>query len=174
MLSLTSLAGWEESVLASIAGATGTPDERDSQIERSGLYGEYPAIVNAYIEHFSNPDSALEALKRAYFLVWRSAMAAPSETGILPFRTERSASSSTSSMRGPAATRRMTSCAGCSGTTTSAVLPCSSCTARARASSVSPRAQRMMTGAAPHQPPLRCPRRGQMGRYWTSLLANSH
>lgn len=84
MLSLTSLAGWEESVLASIAGATGTLDERDSQIERSGLYGEYPAIVNAYIEHFSDPESALEALKRAYFLVWRSAMAAPSETGIPP------------------------------------------------------------------------------------------
>jgi hypothetical protein len=84
MLSLNSLAGWEESVLASIAGARGTLDERDSQIERSGLYGEYPAIVNAYIEHFSDPDSALEALKRAYFLVWRSAMAAPSETGIPP------------------------------------------------------------------------------------------
>jgi len=84
MLGLTSLAGWEESVLASIAGARGTLDERDSQIERSGLYGEYPAIVNAYIEHFSDPDSALEALKRAYFLVWRSAMAPPSETGIPP------------------------------------------------------------------------------------------
>ncbi|HEX7979770.1 MAG TPA: hypothetical protein VF461_14280 [Gemmatimonadaceae bacterium] len=84
MLSLNSLAGWEESVMASIAGATGTPDQRDSQIERSGLYGEYPAIVNTYIEHFSDPDTALEALKRAYFLVWRSAMAAPSETGIPP------------------------------------------------------------------------------------------
>jgi hypothetical protein len=84
MLSLASLSGWEESVLASISGATGTHDERDSQIERSGLYGEYPAIVNAYIEHFSDPDSALEALKRAYFLVWRSAMAAPTETGIPP------------------------------------------------------------------------------------------
>lgn len=84
MLSLASLAGWEEAVLASIAGATGTPDERDSQIERSGLYGEYPAIVNAYIEHFSDPDTALEALKRAYFLVWRSAMATPSETGMAP------------------------------------------------------------------------------------------
>jgi hypothetical protein len=84
MLSLNSLAGWEESVLASIAGATGTPDQRDSQIERSGLYGEYPAIVNTYIEHFSDPETALEALKRAYFLVWRSAMAPPSETGIPP------------------------------------------------------------------------------------------
>src|SRR5829696_7513442 len=82
MLGLSTLAGWEDAVLASVSGASGTPDERDAQIERSGLYGEYPAIVNAYIEHFSDPDTALEALKRAYFLVWRSAMATPAESGI--------------------------------------------------------------------------------------------
>lgn len=82
MLALSTLAGWEDAVLASVRGASGTPDERDAQIERSGLYGEYPAIVNAYIEHFSNPDSALEALKRSYFLVWRGAMATPAESGI--------------------------------------------------------------------------------------------
>ena len=82
MLGLSTLAGWEDAVLASVRGATGTPDERDAQIERSGLYGEYPAIVNAYVEHFSYPDSALEALKRAYFLVWRGAMATPAESGI--------------------------------------------------------------------------------------------
>ena len=40
--------------------------------------------MNAYVEHFSDPDSAIEALKRAYFLVWRSAMATPAETGIAP------------------------------------------------------------------------------------------
>ena len=84
MLSLASLAGWEDAVLASVRGASGTPEERDAQIERSGLYGEYPAIVNAYVEHFSSADSALEALKRAFFLVWRSAMATPAESGIAP------------------------------------------------------------------------------------------
>ena len=84
MLSLSSLAGWEDAVLASIAGATGTLEERDSQIERSGLFGEYPAIVNAYIELFSDPDSALEAVKRAYFLVWLSAMALPADSGVPP------------------------------------------------------------------------------------------
>lgn len=82
MLALPSLAGWEDAVLASIRGATGTPDERDAQIERSGLYGEYPAIVNAYIEHFGDAESGLEALKRAYFLVWRGAMATPADSGI--------------------------------------------------------------------------------------------
>jgi hypothetical protein len=82
MLGLGTLSGWEDAVLASVRGATGTPDERDAQIERSGLYGEYPAIVGAYVEHFAEADSALEALKRAYFLVWRGAMATPAESGI--------------------------------------------------------------------------------------------
>ena len=91
MLSLSSLAGWEDAVLASLGGASGTPDERDRQLERSGLYGEYPAIVRAYIEHFSDEVTAAEASKRAVFLVWRAAMALPVETGIaaLPDGTSR-------------------------------------------------------------------------------------
>jgi hypothetical protein len=82
MLSLSSLSGWEDAVLASVRGASGTLEQRDAQIERSGLYGEYPAIVSAYVEHFADADSALEALKRAYFLVWRGAMATPADSGI--------------------------------------------------------------------------------------------
>jgi hypothetical protein len=91
MLSLSSLAGWEEAVLASIRGASGSLEERDRQIERSGLYGEYPAIVRAYLELRDDEESALEATKRAVFLVWRSAMAPPVETGIgsLPDGTSR-------------------------------------------------------------------------------------
>lgn len=92
MLSLTSLAGWEEAVLASLRGASGTLEERDRQIERSGLFGEYPAILSAYVELFADRESALEALKRALFLVWHSAIAAPATTGIasLPEATARS------------------------------------------------------------------------------------
>ena len=82
MLSLSSLAGWEEAVLASIGAAAGTPEERYRQIERSGMFGEYPAILGAYIELFDDQDSALEALKRALFLVWRSALFSPDVTGI--------------------------------------------------------------------------------------------
>ena len=84
MLSLDSLAGWEDAVLASIDGARGTPDVRDRQIERSGLYGEYPAIVRAYEELFADPESAPEAIKRAVFLVWRGALELPVRTGISP------------------------------------------------------------------------------------------
>jgi hypothetical protein len=91
VLSLSSLAGWEDAVLASIRGATGTPEEQDRQIERSGLYGEYPAIVRAYLELFADPESATEAIKRAVFLVWHGAMVPPSSTGIaaLPDGTSR-------------------------------------------------------------------------------------
>lgn len=84
MLSLSSIAGWEEAVLASVGGARGSVEERDRQIERSGLYGEYPAIVNAYVDLFTDEESAPEALKRAIFLVWRSAVEAPALTGVPP------------------------------------------------------------------------------------------
>ena len=91
MLSLSSLAGWEEAVLASIGAAAGSPESRYAQIERSGMFGEYPAIVNAYVELLDDEDSAPEALKRALFLVWRSAMFSPDATGIaaLPESTSR-------------------------------------------------------------------------------------
>lgn len=82
MLSLTSLAGWEDAVLASLRGASGTLEERDRQIERSGLFGEYPAILGAYVELFADPEAEPEAVKRAVFLVWRAAMAPSAETGI--------------------------------------------------------------------------------------------
>ena len=71
-------------MLASIAGAQGTIEERDRQIERSGVYGEYPAIVRAYEELFADPESAGEAIKRASFLVWRGAVAVPALSGIAP------------------------------------------------------------------------------------------
>ncbi|MEO8337218.1 MAG: hypothetical protein ABI664_19735 [bacterium] len=84
MLSLKSLAGWEDAVLASISGASGTIDERDRQIERSGVYGEYPAIVRAYEELFADEEQSGEALKRAVFLVWQGAMELPANTAIAP------------------------------------------------------------------------------------------
>jgi len=91
MLSLSSLAGWEDAVLASIGGAAGAPEARYAQIERSGMFGEYPAIVNAYMELYDDPESALEAVKRTLFLVWRGAMFSPDVTGIaaMPESTSR-------------------------------------------------------------------------------------
>jgi hypothetical protein len=84
MLSLTAIGNWELAVLASIAGATGTIEERDAQITRSGLYAEYPAIFAAYLELvLDGADAeALEALKRAVFIAWYGFYAAPTSSGI--------------------------------------------------------------------------------------------
>ena len=84
-LGLEALASWEDAVLASIRGAAGTPDERDAQITRSGMYAEYPAILGAYLELLEGSDNEavrLEALKRAVFLVWYSFAAACVDSGI--------------------------------------------------------------------------------------------
>ena len=82
MPSLEAIAGWEDAVAASLAGATGTLEERDLQVTRSGLYAEYPAIVRSYIEHFGDERDGPEALKRAVFLVWYGTAAPAPLTGI--------------------------------------------------------------------------------------------
>ena len=84
MHSLSALAGWEEAILASLRGAHGTIEEKDDQIRRSGLYGEYPAVLRSYIDHLPY-DQAPEALKRAVFLVWLAALEPPPFSGIAEF-----------------------------------------------------------------------------------------
>ncbi|HXT15683.1 MAG TPA: hypothetical protein VN706_08640 [Gemmatimonadaceae bacterium] len=84
-MNLSALAHWESAVLASIVGASGTIDERDAQITRSGMYAEYPAIFRSYVElarDSADPAIALEALKRAVFVAWASFGALPVDTGI--------------------------------------------------------------------------------------------
>ncbi len=71
------------SVLASIRGASGTIDERDAQITRSGMYAEYPAIIRGYLEREGGDEAeALEALKRLVFLVWYAFTVPSTESGI--------------------------------------------------------------------------------------------
>lgn len=83
MLSLDALANWEAAVLARISGASGTPDERDAQITRAGLYAEYPAIIRAYFEVGGpEPETGLEVTKRTLFLIWHSFKVLPVDSGI--------------------------------------------------------------------------------------------
>lgn len=85
MLSLAALANWETAVLASIRGATGSVEQKDAQITRSGMYAEYPAIFRTYIDlaqSADDPATRLEALKRAIFLAWYSVNALPVVSGI--------------------------------------------------------------------------------------------
>jgi hypothetical protein len=84
-LSLDALGYWELMVLTGVRRASGSFDERDAQITRSGLYGEYPAIVSAYVEVATladNESTRLEALKRAVFLAWYACTAPSVESGI--------------------------------------------------------------------------------------------
>jgi len=82
-LSLDALANWEAAVLARISGARGTPDERDAQITRAGLYAEYPAIIRAYFEvDGPQPETDLEVTKRTLFLIWHSFKVLPVDSGI--------------------------------------------------------------------------------------------
>jgi len=73
-LHLDAISGWEAAILASIAGASGTLEERDAQIERSGFYGEYPAVLRAYLALLDDVGARLEAIKRALFIVWCGAV----------------------------------------------------------------------------------------------------
>ncbi|NUO63194.1 MAG: hypothetical protein HOQ11_17285 [Gemmatimonadaceae bacterium] len=85
MLTLQALANWEAAVLASLKGATGTVEERDAQITRSGLYAEYPAIFATYNDiarDADDPATALEALKRAVFIAWYGFTEPPVQSGI--------------------------------------------------------------------------------------------
>ena len=71
MITLRELAAWEDRVAQAVARATGAVEERDRQLEQAGVYGEYPAIFAAYLA-LGTPESpeGLEALRRATFLAW--------------------------------------------------------------------------------------------------------
>jgi hypothetical protein len=82
MITLHDLAAWESRVAMIVAQAGGDPEERDRALERWGLYAEYPAILSGYLALLEDEGSRLEALKRAVFLVWYSAVEPPMLSGI--------------------------------------------------------------------------------------------
>lgn len=82
MITLRDLAAWESRVAVLVAQTDGALEERDRTLERSGLYAEYPAILSGYLALLDDEESALEALKRAVFLVWYSAIELPVTSGI--------------------------------------------------------------------------------------------
>lgn len=82
MPTLMALAGWEEAILASSRGASGTIEEKDAQIRLSGLYAEYPTVLRCYLDHLADESTRAEALKRAIFLIWISSVEAPPLSGI--------------------------------------------------------------------------------------------
>jgi hypothetical protein len=82
MITLRDLANWESRVATIVGQTEGLLEDRDRALERSGLYAEYPAILSGYLALLDDEGSALEALKRAVFLVWYSAVEPPMLSGI--------------------------------------------------------------------------------------------
>lgn len=82
MITLRDLAAWESRVASIVARTEGAPEERDRALERSGVYAEYPAILSGYLELLDDEESALEAMKRAVFLIWYSGIEPAMESGI--------------------------------------------------------------------------------------------
>lgn len=82
MITLRDLAAWESRVQILVARTDGLLEERDRTLERTGLYAEYPAILSGYLALLDEESSAPEALKRAVFLVWYSAVEPPMLSGI--------------------------------------------------------------------------------------------
>ena len=148
----------------------GTLEERDAQIARSGFYGEYPAILTAYVALFTDAAAGLEALKRAVFLAWYAGSAPPSVSAIreLPEHAVRTTVASWSA--GCSAAAATTSCAGCSRGTTATGRGCSTCTAPGPRSQISWRVSRWTRGAPRASRRRRSMNRGQLGQYWRSML----
>ena len=71
MITLPELAAWEDRIADSVARASGAVEQRDRQLEQAGIYGEYPAIFAAYLAlGTAESPQGLEALRRATFLAW--------------------------------------------------------------------------------------------------------
>ena len=83
MITLPELAAWEDHIAGAVARAGGAPEQRDRQLEQAGVYGEYPAIFAAYLA-LATPESpdGVEALRRATFLAWYAGVEPACFTGI--------------------------------------------------------------------------------------------
>jgi hypothetical protein len=60
----------EQQLLSRVERIIGTMEEQHEQFQRSGIFGEYGKIYEAYVELIESENEGLEALKRAAFLMW--------------------------------------------------------------------------------------------------------
>lgn len=80
MITLRELANWEDRLLHAVERARGDVEERDRLLEARGVYADYAAIFQTYVDYVErvlDPGEVVESLKRATFLSWYAA-AAPS------------------------------------------------------------------------------------------------
>jgi len=60
----------EQQLFLQVKRVTGLMEEKHEQLQRSGVFGEYGKIYEAYVELMESENEGLEALKRAIFLMW--------------------------------------------------------------------------------------------------------
>jgi hypothetical protein len=80
VITLRELANWEDRLLHTVERAGGDVEERDRLLESRGVYADYAAIFQTYVDYVDrvvDPSEVAESLKRAVFISWYAA-AAPS------------------------------------------------------------------------------------------------
>src|SRR5688572_489833 len=60
----------ERQILEKVTTASGLMEEKHRKLTEKGVYGEYQAIFEQYVDLIESPVEGLEALKRAVFLRW--------------------------------------------------------------------------------------------------------
>jgi hypothetical protein len=76
----------EEELRERVSAVIGLMEEKDLQLEQTGVYDDYAKVFTSYVDLLDSESEANEALKRAVFLIWY-AQAEPScfsGLGILP------------------------------------------------------------------------------------------
>jgi hypothetical protein len=91
MITLRELSSWERRIGDVVRSRRGEPDELERELVRLGVYAEYSAVFRSYVQYVQLASEAedaqarehgLEALKRAVFLAWYSAIVPSIQTGI--------------------------------------------------------------------------------------------
>ena len=67
---LAELAAREEQLLANVHAASGLIEQRHAELEQDGTYAAYQRVHHAYTRLLGDSAAHLEALKRALFLSW--------------------------------------------------------------------------------------------------------
>jgi len=67
---LSVLADQEEAILGVVGSLTGLMEKQHERLVELGVYAEYQAVFGGYLRLLSDPEAGAEALKRALFLSW--------------------------------------------------------------------------------------------------------
>ena len=87
-MTLAELGSREDALYQRVLTATGLMEEKHAQLKSWGIYDEYREVHRAYAALITDPESGLEALKRALFLGWYDLSEPACFTGIFDLPAE--------------------------------------------------------------------------------------